>query len=317
VKLTGVLGQTASDLGLRFNLLGILPVGVLVLFLIAMQQSGAFTGPPDVAAVVRTAASIDAADSVWAAVGVLALAVILQPLQISLVRLLEGYWGDSRLGRALSAVGVAYHQRKREQLQQATQGTTDVAPDARAAMATAAWQLQHLYPTRDRVLPTTLGNVLRAAEDRGGRSYGMDAVVLWPRLYPLLPKPVTDLLADQRDQLDIAARFCVVFLVAGVIAGVTLIAQGWWWLVPVACLLLAWLAYRSAVAAAIAYGDGIQIAFDLHRFDLLAALHLELPVDRDMERTANRELCDFLRQGVPVNLQYVHKPPRADKAEQP
>jgi hypothetical protein len=174
-----------------------------------------------------------------------------------------------------------------------------------------------LYPTRDRVLPTKLGNVLRAAEDRSGRGYGMDAVILWPRLYPLLPKPVTDLLADQRDQLDIAARFCVVFMIAGVIAGVALIAQGWWWLVPIACVLLAWLAYRSAVAAAIAYGDGIQIAFDLHRFDLLEALHLELPVDRDMERKANRELCDFLRQGVPVNLRYVHKRPRADKAEQP
>ena len=308
MSLGSVLEENASSLGLRFNLLGILPVGLLVLFVLAIYQSGGFTGTPDVRALVRSASEMNAADSVFIAVVVLSLSVILHPLQLSLVRLLEGYWGDSRLGRALSAKGRAYHQRKREALQRAAEATTAPSPEELTRMVDAAWRLQHFYPAHDRVLPTTLGNVLRAAEEQGGRSYGMDAVVLWPRLFPLLPERITEILADQRDQLDLAARFAVVFLIAALVAGSTLALNDWWSVVPLACLALAWLAYRAAIAAALAYGDGIQTAFDLHRFDLLEALHLALPPDRDTERKANRELCDFLRQGVPVNLRYTHKP---------
>ena len=153
VNLTGVLGKTASDLGLRFNLLGILPVGLLLLFLVAMQKSGAFTGTPDVAAAVRSASELGAADSAWAAVAVLSLAVMLQPLQISLVRLLEGYWGQWWPGRALSAIGVASHQRKRQRLQDRTETTAEPTPEQRASMADAAWRLQHFYPARCGVWP--------------------------------------------------------------------------------------------------------------------------------------------------------------------
>ncbi len=306
MKLTAILAESASGLGMRFNLLGILPVGLLVLFVMALYQSGAYAGPPDLAAVARGATAMDAADSVIVGAAVLALALVLQPLQLSLVRLLEGYWGDGAAGRALASAGVARHRRKRQALQQAAEAAGDPSPDERTRMADAAWRLRRFYPARDRVLPTMLGNVLRAAEDQGGRAYGMDAVVMWPRLYPLLPERITAMLADRRDQLDLSARFCAVFLAAALIAGGALATRGWWLLVPAVCLVLAWLAYRAAIAAALAYGEGIQSAFDLHRFDLLAAMHLALPPDRETERRVNRELSDFLRQGVPVNLQYVH-----------
>jgi hypothetical protein len=36
------------------------------------------------------------------------------------------------------------------------------------------------------MLPTMLGNTLCAAEFRARSRYGLDVVVLWPRLYPLL-----------------------------------------------------------------------------------------------------------------------------------
>jgi hypothetical protein len=35
------------------------------------------------------------------------------------------------------------------------------------------------------VTPPGLGNVLAAMEDGAGRTYGLDAVIVWPRLYPL------------------------------------------------------------------------------------------------------------------------------------
>jgi hypothetical protein len=48
---------------------------------------------------------------------VLIASLILHPSRISLVRLLEGYWDDSRIGRPLSALGKELHPRQRQRLQ--------------------------------------------------------------------------------------------------------------------------------------------------------------------------------------------------------
>ena len=97
--------------------------------------------------------------------------------------------------------------------------------------------------------------------------------------------------------------------------------NGWWLMVPAATLLLAWLSYRGAVvAAAIAYGEAIEAAFDLHRFDLLRALHLPLPSDLAAEVRANQQLTRFLHQpheelffllriGKGINFTYDHDIP--------
>jgi hypothetical protein len=76
--------------------------------------------------------------------------------------------------------------------------------------------------------------------------------------------------------------------------------------VAVGWLVLAWLAYRAAVAAAVAYGEGIRAAVDLHRFTLLEALHLPLPATPEEERELNRRLSRFLLQGVPLDAPYQH-----------
>jgi len=55
-------------------------------------------------------------------------------------------------------------------------------------------------------------------------------------------------------------------------------------------LLLAWVSYRSAVVAAIAYGEAVRVAFDLHHLDLYAALHLELPHDPQAEQKLGKRL---------------------------
>lgn len=95
-----------------------------------------------------------------------------------------------------------------------------------------------------------LGNVLRSAEGRAGSRYGLDAIVVWPRFYPLLSDKVTAVLDDLRDQLDLAARFCVVFGVATMISIVFLAADGWWLTAAAVTLAGSLLSYRAALAAA-------------------------------------------------------------------
>ena len=45
------------------------------------------------------------------------------------------------------------------------------------------------------VRATGLGNALAAMEDSAGAAYGLDAVVAWPRLYPLLGDKVRAVVA--------------------------------------------------------------------------------------------------------------------------
>ena len=71
------------------------------------------------------------------------------------------------------------------------------------------------------------------------------------------------------------------------------------------------LAYLGAVRAAIAYGEAVQVAFDLYRFDLLTALHMEVPTKPDKELARNIALSDFLRQGVPLPFDYAVPAPSA------
>jgi hypothetical protein len=184
---------------------------------------------------------------------------------------------------------------------------TRPTPEEVKAMSAAASDLR-LLPPRGYVMPTRLGNALRAAEMRAGEPYGLDAVVAWPRLYPLLSDPVRALVDGQRDALDVNARFCAVFAAAGVIAAALLAAHGWWLLVAAGCLVLTWLSYRSAVAAAIAYGETIRTSVDLHRFTLLEALHLPLPATPAEERALNAKVTRFLLQGVPLDTPYDHGP---------
>jgi hypothetical protein len=306
VKLDEIGIAAAKELGLRFTLVGVLPIAALALYVVALIVSMMAGGSPDLTALAKFAHGLTAADALVLVGSIVVLAFLLQPLQLALVRLLEGYWGSSCLARVADRIAVAWHRWRRQKLEAASQSTHKPSTDEAVEMAAAARRLRRFYPAPDRLLPTMLGNVLRAAEDKADVRYGLDTVVIWPRLYYVLSEALQNSLADQRNQLDIAARLCVVFVLAVIASAALLYRHGWWNLAESIAVVLAWMSYRSAIAAALAYGESIQAAIDLHRFDLLKALHLPPPPDREAERAANRLLCDFLRQGMPVNFIYQH-----------
>jgi hypothetical protein len=56
---------------------------------------------------------------------------------------------------------------------------------------TRLWKLNKYYPSEGyRIMPTSLGNVIRAAEDEAGNTYGLDTVITWPILYEVLPDKI-------------------------------------------------------------------------------------------------------------------------------
>ncbi len=304
MSLVALIGL-GRDIGSRFALVGLLPTGVLALFVLALVWSGAPADAPDLDRVLDHARDLDAWSGGLLFLSLVVLTLVLQPLQLALVRWLEGYWPPA-LDR-LAAAGRGRFAARYERLAAAVAPrTAPPTPADLAAMAQAAIELR-LLPPREDLMPTRLGNALRAAEVRAGEPYGLDAVVAWPRLYPLLSEPVRAQVDEQRDSLDLAARFCAMFAVAAVVALALLAAHGWWLLVPLGLVVLSWLSYRGALAAAIAYGEGIRTGIDLHRLDLLKALHLPLPATLEEEREVNRRLSRFLLQGWPDDFVYEHR----------
>ncbi len=304
-------------LGLRFVWVSLAPAGLLALLVGGLLASGAPAASPDLALLIRRITALGLSEALALLLSVVVLALLLHPLQLGLVRLLEGYWPswlETTVGERLRC----RHRRRRERLEQQSQRLdlepSQISPRDRGAMEAAARALLRFYPARERVLPTALGNILRGAEDAPARRYGLEAAVLWPRLYPLLPARLAAVLDDQRNQLDASVNFCVAFLMTAGVSSFLLRRHGAWLLVSAGCLVLAWLAHRAAIAAALAYGEGIQAAFDLHRFDLLSALRMPLPADRQTERCTNEALSTFLLQGAfvdgqgrPVDVRYEHR----------
>lgn len=113
-------------------------------------------------------------------------------------------------------------------------------------------------------------------------------------------------LLEHRHQLDVATRFCVTLLIDAALVASLLAPYGRWALLSLVPLALAWLSYRAALAAAVAYGVTVEATFDLYRFELLKALHLPLPPDGASERRLNEIVSEFLQRGEGWTLSYRH-----------
>ncbi|MFI9328747.1 hypothetical protein ACIGZJ_14515 [Kitasatospora sp. NPDC052868] len=308
MNLPGALKPPAElGAGRRFFLLGYLPTYAALVFLLVLVWAGAraWAAPEGAGlnfkAAWATAAGLGAGELVALVLAVTLLGVLLNPLQLPLVRLFEGAW-PRLLGGGLALRRQRRRKRALETAALLPQGATAPSPEAVQRAGEAGQELRRRFALPDHVLrPTTLGNALAALEDSAGRPYGLDAVVAWPRLHPLLVGEVRTLVDDRRDALDGAVRIAAVMAATSVVAGVLLLRTGWWWLLALVPLVVAAAAYRGAVQAALGYGESVHVAFDLHRADLLKALRFEVPTRQGEEQTLFTELSDFWRQGIPLD----------------
>jgi hypothetical protein len=302
----------------RFTLVNLLPAAVLVLFVLALYRTHLYSDPhPKLARLVPSKDQLSAGGAVVLFFAVFVIAVLLQPFQVALVRLLEGYWGDARLGHLAAAVPVELHRRRRSLAKVLQDEPERLLPPDEPSLAAAARYSRRLaranaqaarararlraYPENEsRLLPTALGNTLRAGEDAAGSRYGLDAMTVYPRLYPSLSPTLDRAMSRQLDLIDTTSALCVTFLAATVLA-IPLLARHDRWSALVALpALLAALAYRGAQAAGQGHGALLATAFDLHRFDMLVALHYPLPRTAAYEYEFNRALSRLLAGRTPA-----------------
>jgi hypothetical protein len=88
-------------------------------------------------------------------------------------------------------------------------------------------------PRRDDVMPTQLGNVLKAAEMHPQERYHLDAALIWSRLQSALPKEFSDPLQDAKTSLDLMVTLSSFTLLFGLPLSVWLAVKSsvpflWW-----------------------------------------------------------------------------------------
>jgi len=158
------------------------------------------------------------------------------------------------------------------------------------------------------VLPTRLGNILRAAESYAYRHYEAETILLWSRLYHVMPREIVDDIEDARATLEfllVISLWCVAFGLASVAIAPAVGAS-----MPVALicvgfgLLAAYAAYLSALPAAAEYGEQLRSSFELYRFDLLQRLRAPMPTNLEEEREVWRRITDFVGRNTETTWNY-------------
>jgi hypothetical protein len=117
---------------------------------------------------------------------------------------------------------------------------------------------------------------------------------------------MSEVLRSTRDALETAVNFCWAFLaLMGVGTAALYDEPSQWWLCG-AALALAAVSYKGAVTAAQAYSGLMHVVYDLHRFDLLDALHYPLPADRASEEVMFSEVSDLFAGVRRQDRRYNH-----------
>jgi hypothetical protein len=219
------------------------------------------------------------------------LSFLLASTARELTRLLEGYalWPPS-----LKARWIETQRRRRKDLQNKV-----VASELQDQLRYR--ELLNQYPRKSEdVLPTRLGNALRAGETYGWVQYGLSTVDLWTRLTAVADDKLNEQLRLSRSVLDF---FIAMIWLSGALCIATVTVAVWGaallyllWLVPLIALMPLW--YQRAVAAVSWYAQGMQALVDLTRGRLAEFLGIRLPGNLEGEREIWRAISNYASWGT-------------------
>lgn len=238
---------------------------------------------------------------VGGAIAVVVPAYLLYNFQYSLICWFEGYWPRNRLFLWLRNRRTRGYRRRWERLDALARsaGTVQESNEIWAELLAFYPPPTHL----DKMMPTRLGNILRAAEIYPYERYGIDAAVIWPRLRPLLKPEVMALLEDRKTTLMFMLSMTLLSALFSLLWCPALAFYGRWNLFLLCALgwPLAWLCYQNGLQSALAYGEQLKVTFDLYRHDLLRALNRPMPADAEAERREWLRLTRFFYRNLPLS----------------
>lgn len=220
---------------------------------------------------------------------------LLLNLLSSLVRIYEGYWKRLLYLERLPFFRDFTNRRKRHYAEKITR-------------LKAAGRDQEIYvrfppATRlEEVMPTRIGNILKNGEVYPKQRYGIDAVLIWPRLYSVLPESMVRNFGSAAAELELMLTISALGLAFAFVGGIIAMVLLPWYIVG-ACILsgafIAWLGYEGALRSALSYNDLIKTAFDLHRGTLIKTIGWFPASSYDKERSQWESISKLWYHGPP------------------
>ena len=227
----------------------------------------------------------------------LALSYLIFNFQYNITRLFEGYW--PRSVDIIRDWRIEQRRLRWQYLENRNKLESNPLKKHRNEVEQYAF-----YPPRkhkDEVMPTQIGNILRNSELYAYDRYGIDSVIIWTRLRPLLADNVVAPLAESETSKNFMLLMCTLSVTFTLIWCPVLALSTTRWDLFLLCTIgwpLAWICYQNAVQSALAYGEQLKAVFDLHRYDLLTALKRPIPPNPIEERKEWNRLGDFFYWSV-------------------
>ncbi|MGG6269115.1 hypothetical protein ACQ4M3_25580 [Leptolyngbya sp. AN03gr2] len=222
-------------------------------------------------------------------------ALTIQRFDILIIQFLEGYWFQKI--RGLNNFLVKQSRNQRSQLIEQLRTLNNLGSSMNTQQRTLYFQCDQqfrYFPDENELLPTRLGNILRSAERRPLKRYGLDAIICWTHLWLLLPDAARTDLSTARSDLNAAARawiWSILFMVWYPIFGAQWAVSG---------AIVALVIYNTWILdAARTYADLITAAFDTHRHLLYKSLRFPLPDRTDTEPQHGEQLTRYLWRDHP------------------
>ncbi|MFJ1763981.1 hypothetical protein ACIOD2_26950 [Amycolatopsis sp. NPDC088138] len=107
---------TGARIGRYFSLVSVLPALFLSAWTVVLIASGAWSGAPDPKQLPSELGRIGLGGYAWILLATIVIALFLHPLQLGMTRVLEGYWGSSRIATILLRLRITHYRRKKAQL---------------------------------------------------------------------------------------------------------------------------------------------------------------------------------------------------------
>lgn len=268
------------------------------------------------------------------------------------IRLFEGYYFPAWLAGQLVKPIISKHRKMKENIQPVLNivGSDQIGDMSDEEIVDYSFQLEKakydylkletIFPVEEEaLLPTRLGNIMRAAELYPAEKYAVPGVMLWPRLLQLLPKDLKDQLEEKNNQMVFTLNSSLLSYMLGtlsILAGLvrllfnffesftvhrTAIAsnffdRGFANISPVEYIYIGlfflatgYIAYALSIPIVENFGLLVRASYDLYRFELLRKLNHPIPPSIQMEKNFWKKISEYMIAGdnlalVPLEINY-------------
>ncbi len=228
------------------------------------------------------------------------LALFFKAMRRPILHLFEG----NVLPRPVADWAILRNQRAIASPDQIVQAPREIETDA--SLHRWSSMLDRAFHVRsEHMKPTRFGNMMANLEDHTSAIHGMDYFLWWPRLAPLLPDAMQDIVTSEFANMTGLLNLSLVWATIAVAGAAVLGLIGSHWgtaaVVLVVGLLLSTVSYRAAVREGSEAGRYRHAAFDLYRHEILKQMALDIPEDAATERELWKQLtAEMVQQIFPV-----------------